>query len=103
VSPEAIERLPELIEPWFLFSLVWSVGASCENNGRVKFSEWLRTLIAKESIKMPFPKEGLVYDYMVDDGGLFNQDEDKEEEDQAKKAKIVIHKSIKNRSQSSNN
>jgi dynein heavy chain len=91
LSPEAIERLPELIEPWFLFSLVWSVGASCDNNGRVKFSEWVRKVIAKENLKAPFPKEGLVYDYMVDDGGLFSQDEEKEEEEQNKKAKIVIH------------
>lgn len=92
VTQEAIDRLGELIEPWFLFSLVWSVGASCENNGRLKFSEWVRTTIKSQNVKMPFPSEGLVYDYMVDDGGLFAaEDENKEDEgEQAKKAKIVI-------------
>ncbi len=91
MSQEAIDKLPELLEPWFLFSLIWSVGASCDNDGRKKFSEWMRTQIAAEKLPMPFPKEGLVYDYILDDGGLFMpQDEDTKEEDDEKKEKIVL-------------
>ena len=93
LSQEALEKLPELLEPWFLFSLIWSVGASCDNDGRKKYSEWLRTKIAEEKLRMPFPKEGIVYDYILDDGGLFAaQDEENknDEENEEKKEKIVI-------------
>ncbi len=74
-----------------MFSLIWSVGASCDNDGRKKFSEWMRNQIAAEKLRMPFPKEGLVYDYILDDGGLFmSQDEDNKEEDDEKKEKTVF-------------
>lgn len=91
MSEEAIQKLPELLEPWFLFSLVWSVGASCDNDGRIKFNEWLRQKIEKNDLKMAFPAQGLVYDYILDDGGIFsNEEENKDEnEEEVKKVKIV--------------
>ena len=39
---ERIARLGELIEPWFIFSMVWTIGATCDNDGRVKFDKWFR-------------------------------------------------------------
>lgn len=74
-----------------MFSLIWSVGASCDNDGRIKFNEWLRQKIEKNQLKMPFPPQGLVYDYVLDDGGIFlNEDENKDEnEEEVKKVKIV--------------
>ncbi|CAF0758924.1 unnamed protein product [Brachionus calyciflorus] len=91
LSEEAIQKLPDLLEPWFLFSLIWSVGASCDNDGRIKFNDWLRKRIEKNDIKMKFPEGGLVYDYLLDDGGLFlNEEENKEEgEEEAKKVKVL--------------
>lgn len=92
LSAEAVERLEELIEPWFMFSFIWSVGASCNNDGRVKFSHWLRERMSKTlKLDLPLPDEGLVYDYVLDDGGIFNvTDEDNKDEDESnKKEKIV--------------
>lgn len=39
---EKLSRIPELIEPWFIFALVWSVGATSDNQSRLAFSQWLR-------------------------------------------------------------
>jgi len=37
-----VKRVTELLEPWFCFSLVWTVGATCDNDSRVKFDRWMR-------------------------------------------------------------
>jgi dynein heavy chain len=64
----------------FLFSLVWSVGCTCDGNSRLKFSEFLREASAgtvrspynqegergSANFSEPFPKNGLVYDYFFD-------------------------------------
>jgi dynein heavy chain len=60
----------------FLFSLVWSVGCTCDGPSRLKFSEFLREASAgtvrspynqegdrgSANFSEPFPKNGLVYD-----------------------------------------
>ena len=81
-----MQKLPDLIEPWFMFSLIWSVGASVDNDGRKKYSQWLHERIASKPgiVKMTFPTEGLVYDYMVDDGGIFEEKEDEEDDQKIK-------------------
>lgn len=38
----------KLLDGIFIFSLVWSIGASTENEGRGKFSGFLRKLLKKE-------------------------------------------------------
>lgn len=83
-----MDKLPELLEPWFIFSLIWSVGATIDNDGRKKYSDWLREKMQTENLKMQFPKEDYVYDYILDDGGIFNQDDSKDEEEE-KKVKAV--------------
>lgn len=40
----------ELIEPWFFFSLVWSVGATGDGASRQGFSDWLRNKMAAEQV-----------------------------------------------------
>ncbi|XP_076467072.1 dynein axonemal heavy chain 1-like isoform X2 [Babylonia areolata] len=88
ISEEQMARICELIEPWFIFSLIWSIGATCDNDGRVKFSEWLREKMAEKKCKLMFPEEGLVYDYMLDDAGISNSEKDEMEEDEA------VHKEV---------
>ncbi|CAM4703272.1 unnamed protein product [Lepidochelys kempii] len=77
---EKTDRLGELIEPWFMFSLIWSVGATGDAQSRVVFSLWLREKMASEQIQLLFPEEGLVYDYKLDDAGLSNPEEDVDED-----------------------
>ncbi|EMP33877.1 Dynein heavy chain 1, axonemal [Chelonia mydas] len=77
---EKTDRLGELIEPWFMFSLIWSVGATGDAQSRVAFSLWLRQKMASEQIQLLFPEEGLVYDYKLDDAGLSNPEEDVDED-----------------------
>ncbi|XP_059176982.1 dynein axonemal heavy chain 1-like [Physella acuta] len=70
IPAERLARVVELIEPWFLFSLVWSVGATCDNDSRKKFSHWLKEKMKEANVKLMFPEDGLVYDYMLDDAGI---------------------------------
>ncbi|KAJ8395762.1 hypothetical protein AAFF_G00029990 [Aldrovandia affinis] len=76
---EKMSRLGELIEPWFLFSMVWSVGCTGDADSCQRFSAWFRGKMAKENVELHFPEEGLVYDYRLDDAGISNLEEDEEE------------------------
>ncbi|XP_059519194.1 dynein axonemal heavy chain 12 [Myotis daubentonii] len=61
----------------FMFSLIWSIGGSCDTNGRIIFDSFLRSVMLGkiESIPVPdsvgkwechFDEKGLVYDYMYE-------------------------------------
>ncbi|XP_063065421.1 dynein axonemal heavy chain 12 [Engraulis encrasicolus] len=58
----------------FAFSLVWSVGGSCDTDGRQRFDEFLRAMLSGNCLDQhfppgiakwdcPFDEKGLVYDY----------------------------------------
>lgn len=82
VKKDRIEAIPDLVEPWFLFSVVWSIGATCDSDGRVKFDKWFREKMAANGVTMRFPEEGTVYDYrMVDDGSRKEANEDDDDAD----------------------
>uniref|UniRef100_A0A4W6F8M2 Dynein axonemal heavy chain 1 n=1 Tax=Lates calcarifer TaxID=8187 RepID=A0A4W6F8M2_LATCA len=76
-----LDRLKELIEPWFFFSLVWSVGATGDAASCQRFSAWIKNKMAEEKIQLCFPEEGLVYDYRLDDAGISNLEDDEEDEE----------------------
>ncbi|NXU12627.1 DYH1 protein, partial [Pardalotus punctatus] len=80
IPQEKVARMGELIEPWFIFALVWSVGATGDSAGREAFSSWLRKKMAREGIQLRFPEKGLVYDYKLNDAGLSSTEEDVDEE-----------------------
>ncbi|XP_049940877.1 dynein axonemal heavy chain 1-like, partial [Schistocerca serialis cubense] len=65
-----LDLMPVLLVPWILFSIVWSVGATCDGASRTKFSDWLRRHIRHHGHVPAFPHEGLVYDYKLHDGGF---------------------------------
>ncbi|PVD29059.1 hypothetical protein C0Q70_11656 [Pomacea canaliculata] len=88
IPTEQLGRLAELIEPWFIFGLVWSIGATCDNDGRVKFSGWLREKMKEGKCKLLFPEEGLVYDYVLDDAGICSQGKDDLEEEESLKREV---------------
>ncbi|KAG8523853.1 Dynein heavy chain 7, axonemal [Galemys pyrenaicus] len=61
----------------FVFSLIWSIGGSCDSDGRIVFDNFLRLVIMGKSEKHPVPdsvgkwechfdEKGLVYDYMYE-------------------------------------
>ncbi|XP_055472779.1 dynein axonemal heavy chain 7, partial [Psammomys obesus] len=80
-----------LIEGIFLFSLIWSIGASCTADDRLKFSKILRELMegpitdltrnkykllsgldptSTKTLTVPFPDKATIYDYQFVPEGL---------------------------------
>jgi len=48
-----------LLEKWFCFTLVWTIGASVNEEGRNLFDFGMR------EIEQSFPSQGTVYDYFI--------------------------------------
>ncbi|XP_065097060.1 dynein axonemal heavy chain 1 [Paramisgurnus dabryanus] len=89
ISQEKLSRLKVLIEPWFIFSLIWSVGATGDASSCQRFSAWLRNKMVKEKVQLCFPEEGLVYDYHLDDAGISRFDDEEEKEGKERKVQWV--------------
>jgi dynein heavy chain len=64
VSQEAIDDVINHVEPQFMFALIWSVGATVNDQGRVQFSAYLRSEMAQQCATKKIPTEGFVYDYI---------------------------------------
>ncbi|XP_025097584.1 dynein heavy chain 1, axonemal-like [Pomacea canaliculata] len=88
---EILGILPDLIEPWFIFALIWSIGATSDGDSRFAFSDWLRQTMESFKFQIQFPAKGLVYDYNID-SILNKSDEDEEEEEGEGKDKKVSWK-----------
>ena len=50
---DQVKRVGELIEPWFCFALVWTVGATCDNDSRAKFDQWMRDAMKTANVTQP--------------------------------------------------
>uniref|UniRef100_A0A672V2F6 Dynein axonemal heavy chain 7 n=1 Tax=Strigops habroptila TaxID=2489341 RepID=A0A672V2F6_STRHB len=61
MAPLCLEFIRKYTKGIFLFSLTWSVGASCRDDGRLKFDKILREMLSGSLI--PFPREATIYDY----------------------------------------
>uniref|UniRef100_A0A8C0W387 Dynein axonemal heavy chain 1 n=1 Tax=Castor canadensis TaxID=51338 RepID=A0A8C0W387_CASCN len=86
---EKLSRISELIEPWFIFSLVWSVGATGDSSSRISFSHWLRKKMIAENLTLHFPEEGLVFDYRLEDAGISSTEDEDDEEEEGKQVTWV--------------
>jgi len=42
IPDDQLKQIEKLIEPWFFFSLVWSIGGTCDGDGRKKFDLFVR-------------------------------------------------------------
>eukprot|EP00698_Gefionella_okellyi_P007650 TRINITY_DN186_c0_g3_i1.p1 TRINITY_DN186_c0_g3~~TRINITY_DN186_c0_g3_i1.p1 ORF type:complete len:2618 (+),score=811.11 TRINITY_DN186_c0_g3_i1:164-8017(+) len=66
VQPAQVQLLTKNLEALFLFSLIWSVGATCDSDGRKKFDVFLRDLVMSTGTKLLLPSKGSLYDYVWD-------------------------------------
>ncbi|XP_045539469.1 dynein axonemal heavy chain 1 [Papilio machaon] len=77
-SPPFLALMPKLAPCWVVWSVIWSVGATCDHTSRAIFSDFMRDLMREAEMKPQFPKEGRVYDYTLHDGGFTDLTEDGE-------------------------
>ena len=47
IPEDQLKLIEELVEPWFCFSLVWSIGGTCDGDGRKKFDVFVREKMSK--------------------------------------------------------
>ncbi|XP_065895241.1 dynein axonemal heavy chain 1-like isoform X2 [Dysidea avara] len=87
IPEDQLKLIEELVEPWFYFSLVWSIGGTCDGDGRKKFDVFVREKMSKFGCAMPFPDKGLVYDYQLDDGGVSGASKTDDDDDIDEKSK----------------
>jgi len=69
VSEFDIEILYKSLAHVFFFALIWTIGITTNEEGRIKFNEHVRSSLLRENIDNPdlkIPEEGLVYDYIYD-------------------------------------
>jgi dynein heavy chain len=54
----------ELIEPSFIFALIWSVGVTSNLESRSKFDIWIRGVMDEKKANFKIPSSGTVYDFV---------------------------------------
>ena len=60
VDPVDSENFSHMLELWFLFCSIWSLGAGVDEDGRKKMDNMIRELEGQ------FPPKDTVYEYYVD-------------------------------------
>ncbi|EFJ44217.1 dynein heavy chain 2, partial [Volvox carteri f. nagariensis] len=77
--PTADEKAAQaaMLPSLMLFSIVWSVGASCDKAGRAAFDTWFRSQIRDSGLTLAdgamMPATGSVYDWVYDVTGSFTE------------------------------
>lgn len=70
LTEEMLSQIEEMIVPYFLFSIVWSVGASCDVKGRAAFDKYFRDAMLKQnalvSTSAMMPTDKTVYEWCWD-------------------------------------
>jgi len=59
------ERIPEVFEYIFLFSIIWSFGSCLGEDSRVLFDNFFKDLLHQVGCKAPFPQKESVFDYHI--------------------------------------
>lgn len=54
-----------MINLWFIFSFVWSLGGNLHEDSRARFDNFVRTSGLLKELYPSFPEEGTVFDYCV--------------------------------------
>ena len=62
MTPEEVDALEASLDTLFFFALVWSVACTVDYEGRIKFDQFIRSLMAESRSKVALPKEGSIYD-----------------------------------------
>jgi dynein heavy chain, axonemal len=62
-SPERIAALEAELPALFMFSFVWSVASTVDDEGRRRFDAYLRTEMGSLGFEAPLPEGGMIYDY----------------------------------------
>lgn len=65
VDGEVVSRVGGVLESWFFFSLVWSVGATCDNDGRKAFSLFLRERMKELKVSLFKFKQSKCLDHLL--------------------------------------
>eukprot|EP00002_Diphylleia_rotans_P006932 TRINITY_DN1638_c0_g1_i1.p1 TRINITY_DN1638_c0_g1~~TRINITY_DN1638_c0_g1_i1.p1 ORF type:complete len:4126 (-),score=976.49 TRINITY_DN1638_c0_g1_i1:597-12974(-) len=68
-SPLPVAQVPDisdLIEPMFIFALIWSVGCSSDKEGRKLLDRHLRDEMSKHGSSCELPEANSIYDYKYD-------------------------------------
>ncbi|KAI8841134.1 dynein heavy chain and region D6 of dynein motor-domain-containing protein [Chytriomyces cf. hyalinus JEL632] len=65
-AADKIHIFAEVLESLFLFSIIWSIGATTDAEGHKKFEVWFRGQMSTNAPKFPFPETGSIYDYTFD-------------------------------------
>nr|AML30859.1 axonemal inner arm dynein heavy chain 3 [Marsilea vestita] len=70
LNEEEEKKLAQVIEPLFVFSLIWSAGVTCDNDSRVKFDVYVRDAIVDLNLERPPPDNLDVFGFYFDQNAL---------------------------------
>jgi len=62
-TKERVQRLADDLPALFMFSLIWSVACTSNEEGRKRLNAFLRAEMRSVGFEVPLPSDGQVYDY----------------------------------------